>query len=199
MLERPSKVKIPLGPEEHPCSMSTRIPWSTKSIPWRSKAWGGGWGQKSQEAFRTGDNTPPVGSDVPTSQCPLRRAGGREGRFCATFRRPVAGYEARGSSSSRCGRCAYVFVPETYATARAGASRWRLRGPWHYQAGAPASLAAWSCDQIREPFHGSNAGRGARPGGSARSDNRVINQQCCHPSGVCGAQANGRLREASGS
>ena len=34
------------------------------------------------EAFRMGGDVPPVGSDgEPTSQCPVRRAGGREGRL----------------------------------------------------------------------------------------------------------------------
>ena len=45
-----------------------------------------GWrvGRKSQVVSRTEDDVPPVGSDdEPTSQCPLRRAGGREGRLCA--------------------------------------------------------------------------------------------------------------------
>ena len=35
-----------------------------------------------QEAFRMGGDVPPVGSGgEPTSQCPVRRAGGREGRL----------------------------------------------------------------------------------------------------------------------
>lgn len=51
------------------------------------------------------------------------------------------------------------------------------------------------CGQVPERFHGSNARRGARPGGGARSDNRIITSNAANPSDVCGAQANGRLRE----
>ena len=48
------------------------------------------------------------------------------------------------------------------------------------------SRRAWRvCGQVPELFHGSNARRGARPRGSARSDNRIINQQSCQPLGVC--------------
>eukprot|EP00802_Teleaulax_amphioxeia_P015881 Tamp_15981.p2 GENE.Tamp_15981~~Tamp_15981.p2 ORF type:complete len:143 (+),score=4.67 Tamp_15981:854-1282(+) len=44
----------------------------------------------------------------------------QESRSCGGPQ-PAAGPEAH--LSSRCERCAYVFVPETYATVRAGASR----------------------------------------------------------------------------
>ena len=46
-------------------------------------------------------------------------------------------------------------------------------------------LASARGGQVPEPFHGSNARQGARPSGSARSDNRIIIQQCCQHLGVC--------------
>ena len=42
---------------------------------------------------------------------------------------------------------------------------------------------------------GPNAGRGARPGGSARSGTELITSKAANPSVSAGAQANGRLRD----
>ena len=42
----------------------TRRPLSAKSIAWRSKAWGGGWGQKGQEAGHMGGAVPPRGHSL---------------------------------------------------------------------------------------------------------------------------------------
>ena len=106
----------------------TRRPLSAKSIAWCSKAWGGGWGQKGQEAGHMGGAVPPAGSGVePTSQCRWYRAGVRDsGSVPRTFV-PGGSQKARGGSPrtrSFCERCAYAFVPGAYATVRAGASRW---------------------------------------------------------------------------
>ena len=74
--ERPSKVKIPLGPEDHACSMSNAETivaeidrMALESLGWRV-------GRKSQVVSRTEDDVPPVGSDdEPTSQCRWHRVG----------------------------------------------------------------------------------------------------------------------------